>query len=171
MHLMRYLSKLLSRKTRTAREVNLYLLPLFKVAMAVLDRDRHALCTATKYCHLPSQPFPNHPNTDEDRPLSGNCARLAGLAQCSAQDLQGCLLEDRCLQTVEAMCNLLAILTPTAMRLLWLRETAQTAPDTPATEVISEEVLQVVLHLNKRPKATLTARELWRTIARSRPQK
>ena len=47
----------------------------------------------------------------------------------------GCLLEDRCLQTVDAMCNLLAILTPTAMRLLWLRQTAQVAPDTPATEV------------------------------------
>jgi len=69
----------------------------------------------------------------------------------------GCLLEDRCLQTVEAFCNLLAILTPTAMRLLWLPQTAQTAPDTPATEVISKEVIQVVLHLDKRPKATLTA--------------
>ena len=55
----------------------------------------------------------------------------------------GCLLEDRCLQTVEAMCNLLAILTPTAMRLLWLRQIAQTAPDTPASEVISQEVIQV----------------------------
>jgi hypothetical protein len=78
----------------------------------------------------------------------------------------GCLLEDRCLQTVEAMCNLLGILTPTAMRLLWLRQTAQTAPDTPATEVISKEVIQVVLSLDKRPKATLTARDLWHTIAR-----
>lgn len=78
----------------------------------------------------------------------------------------GCLLEDRCLQTVEAMCNLLAILTPTAMRLLWLRQTAQIAPDTPATEVISKEVIQVVLHLDKRPQATLTARDLWHTIAR-----
>src|SRR5947207_11310793 len=55
----------------------------------------------------------------------------------------GCLLEDRCLQTVEAMCNLLAILTPTAMRLLWLRQTAQTAPDTPASQVISQEVIQI----------------------------
>ncbi len=78
----------------------------------------------------------------------------------------GCLLEDRCLQTVEAMCNLLAILTPTAMRLLWLRQTAQFAPDTPATEVISQDVIQVVLHLDKRPKATLTAKDLWHTIAR-----
>lgn len=78
----------------------------------------------------------------------------------------GCLLEDRCLQTVEAMCNLLAILTPTAMRLLWLRQTAQIAPDTPACEVISQDVIQVVLHLDKRPKATLTAKDLWHTIAR-----
>jgi len=78
----------------------------------------------------------------------------------------GCLLEDRCLQTVEAMCNLLAILTPTAMRLLWLRQTAQTAPDTPASQVISQEVIQVVLHLDKQPKATLTAKDLWHTIAR-----
>jgi len=78
----------------------------------------------------------------------------------------GCLLEERCLQTVEAFCNLLGILTPTAMRLLWLRETAQTAPDTPATEVISKEVIQVVLHLDKRPEATLTARDFWHTIAR-----
>src|SRR5207302_9477558 len=69
-----------------------------------------------------------------------------------------CLLEDRCLQTVQAMCNLLAILTPTAMRLLWLRQTAQTAPDTPATEVISREVMQVDLHLDTRSTATLSAR-------------
>lgn len=78
----------------------------------------------------------------------------------------GCLLEGRCLQTVQAMCNLLAILTPTAMRLLWLRQIAQTAPDTPATEVISKDVIQVVLHLDKRPTATLTAQDLWHTIAR-----
>ncbi len=78
----------------------------------------------------------------------------------------GCILEDRCLKTVESMCNLLGVLTPTAMRLLWLRQTAQTAPQTPASEVISKDVIQVVLHLDKRPKATLTALDLWHTIAR-----
>lgn len=78
----------------------------------------------------------------------------------------GCLLEDRWGPPVGAMCNLLGILTPTAMRLLWLRQTAQSAPDTPATEVISKDVIEVVLHLDKRPKATLTARDLWHTIAR-----
>jgi hypothetical protein len=78
----------------------------------------------------------------------------------------GCLLEDRWGPPVEAMCNLLGILTPAALRLLWLREVAQTAPDTPETFVISKEVIQVVLHLDKRPKATLTALDLWHTIAR-----
>src|SRR5258708_31657492 len=52
------------------------------------------------------------------------------------------------------------------MRLLWLRQIAQTAPDTPATDVISKDVIQVVLHLDKRPTATLTAEDLWHTIAR-----
>jgi hypothetical protein len=78
----------------------------------------------------------------------------------------GCFLEQRCLQTVEAFWNLLGILTPTAMRLLWLRQTAQRAPDTPATEVISPQVIQVVLLLDKRPGCFLTAKDLWHTIAR-----
>jgi hypothetical protein len=77
----------------------------------------------------------------------------------------GCGIEVRRKQTVEAMWNLLAILTPMAMRLLWLRQTAQTAPDTPATEVVSPEVIYVVTQLDKRPGANLTARDLWHTIA------
>ena len=78
----------------------------------------------------------------------------------------GCRMEDRLLQTVQALWNLLGILTPMAMRLLWLRQTAQLAPDTPATEVVSQEIVQVVTLLDKRPGVTLTANELWRTIAR-----
>jgi len=57
-------------------------------------------------------------------------------------------------------------LDPMAMRLLWLRQTAQQAPDTPATEVVSPEVIYVVTRLDNRPGATLTANDLWRTIAR-----
>ncbi len=49
----------------------------------------------------------------------------------------GCGIEVRRQQTVGALWNLLAILTPMAMRLLWLRQTAQQAPQTPATEVVS----------------------------------
>ena len=77
-----------------------------------------------------------------------------------------CNMENRFLQTVEALWKLLGILTPMAMRLLWLRQTAQLAPDTPATEVVSEEVVRVVTLLDKRPGAALTAKDLWRTIAR-----
>jgi hypothetical protein len=77
----------------------------------------------------------------------------------------GCKIEVRAQQTVGAMWNLLGLLTPMAMRLLWLRQTAQTAPDTPATEVVSQEVIYVVTQLDKRPGAKLTAKDLWHTIA------
>jgi len=77
----------------------------------------------------------------------------------------GCGIEIRRQQTVDAMWNLLGILTPMAMRLLWLRQTAQQAPDTPATEVVSQEVIYVVTELDRRSGVTLTANDLWRTIA------
>ena len=77
----------------------------------------------------------------------------------------GCVMEDRLVQSVESQWKLLGILTPVAMRLLWLRQTAQLAPETPATEIVSHQIVQLVCLLAKRPKVTLTARELWRTIA------
>ena len=77
----------------------------------------------------------------------------------------GCRIEVRRQQTVGAMWNLLAILTPMAMRLLWLRQTAQQAPDTPACEVVSQDVIDVVIGLDNRPGVTLSANDLWRTIA------
>lgn len=54
---------------------------------------------------------------------------------------------------------------PMAMRLLWLRQTAQQALDTPATEVVSQEVISVVTKLDGRTGATLTAHDVWRTLA------
>ena len=77
----------------------------------------------------------------------------------------GCQIEQRQMRSVDAMCRLLGILTPMALRLLGLREIAQTAPQTDATEVLSAEVVQVVAHLAKRPTAQMSARDLWRTIA------
>jgi len=78
----------------------------------------------------------------------------------------GCGMEDRFLQTIDALWKLLALLTPMAMRLLWLRQTAQLAPDTPATAVVSEEIVRLVALLDKRPGIALTAKQLWRTLAR-----
>jgi hypothetical protein len=53
----------------------------------------------------------------------------------------GCAMEDRLVQSVESQWKLLGILTPVAMRLLWLRQTAQLAPETPATEIVSRRGL------------------------------
>lgn len=77
----------------------------------------------------------------------------------------GCQIEMRQMRSVDALCRLLAILTPMALRLLGLREIAQAAPHTDATEVLSADVVQVVAYLAKHPTAPLSARELWHTIA------
>jgi hypothetical protein len=77
----------------------------------------------------------------------------------------GCQIENRQLRTVAALWRLLGILTPTALRLLCLRQIAQSAPETPATQVVSSEVVQVVTRLAKRPEAPMSAHALWRTIA------
>ncbi|HLG60445.1 MAG TPA: IS4 family transposase [Ktedonosporobacter sp.] len=78
----------------------------------------------------------------------------------------GCQVENRQLRSVAAQWRLLGILTPTALRLLHLRQIAQNAPETPATEVVSAEVVQVVAHLSKRVPEAMSAQLLWRTIAR-----
>lgn len=77
----------------------------------------------------------------------------------------GCQIENRQLRSVAALWRLLGILTPTALRLLLLREIAQNAPQTPAYEVVPAEVVQVVAHLSRRVPEAMSAYLLWRTIA------
>jgi hypothetical protein len=76
----------------------------------------------------------------------------------------GCQMERHNLQTIEAIWRLVAILTPLALRELSIRQAAQQADEIPATDVVSEEVLQVVTHLDYRHRRILTAKELWRAI-------
>jgi Transposase DDE domain len=78
----------------------------------------------------------------------------------------GCRMERHNLQSMEAMWRLLAILTPIALRLLMIRQTAQHAPDRPATEVVSAEVVQVVTLLDIRHRAIETTKDVWHAIAR-----
>jgi hypothetical protein len=78
----------------------------------------------------------------------------------------GCRIEERFLQTVAAFWNLLAVLTPIALRLLQIRHTAQQAAETPATEVVSQEVIQVLTLLDKRHRDIVTAKHVWHAIAR-----
>jgi hypothetical protein len=78
----------------------------------------------------------------------------------------GCRMELRYLQNVEALWKLLAIFTPIALRLLLLRQTAQQAEETPAVEVVSQEVIRIVIHLDKRHRDIVTAKQLWHAVAR-----
>ncbi|MBO0793974.1 MAG: hypothetical protein J2P36_23905 [Ktedonobacteraceae bacterium] len=78
----------------------------------------------------------------------------------------GCHIEHRPLRTVSAQWRLLGILTPTALRLLLLREIAKTAPETPAAEVVGAQIVQVVAQLSKQAPEAMSAHLLWRTIAR-----
>ena len=75
-------------------------------------------------------------------------------------------MEHHNLQSVEAQWRLLAILTPIALRLLLIRQAAQQAPETPATAVVSQEAIQVVILLDIRHRALVTAKHLWHAIAR-----
>jgi hypothetical protein len=77
----------------------------------------------------------------------------------------GCQIEQRQMRSVEALFRLLGVLTPIALRLLCLREIAQNAPETNATEVMSTDVVQVVARLARRPIGHMSVRDLWRTIA------
>lgn len=86
----------------------------------------------------------------------------------------GCRMEHHFLQTIEAQWRLLAILTPIALRLLVIRQTAQQAEEIPATDVVSPEALQVVTHLDQRhrtigqPKNCGTLLPVWEAISTAR---
>jgi hypothetical protein len=78
----------------------------------------------------------------------------------------GCRMGHHNLQTVEAQWRLLAILTPIALRLLVIRQTAQQSIEIPASEVVSQEAIQVVIRLDLRHRNIVTAKQLWHAIAR-----
>jgi hypothetical protein len=75
-------------------------------------------------------------------------------------------MEHHNLQSVEALWRLLAMLTPIALRLLLIRQAAQQDTETPATDVVSQEIVCVVIHLDKRHRDIVTAKQLWHAIAR-----
>lgn len=78
----------------------------------------------------------------------------------------GCQIEQRHLDSYEDLTRLVGLLAPLALRLLQIRACARHAPDAPATTVLPVEIVQVVALLDQRPTASLSADELWRTIAR-----
>ncbi|GLV54052.1 IS4 family transposase [Dictyobacter sp. S3.2.2.5] len=78
----------------------------------------------------------------------------------------GCRMEHHNLQSIEAQWKLLALLTPIALRLLIIRQTAQQAGESPATDVVSQNAIQVIILLDKRHRSITTVQELWHAIAR-----
>ena len=78
----------------------------------------------------------------------------------------GCRMEHHNLQSMEAQWKLLAVLTPIALRLLVIRHTAQQAGNTPATDVVSQKAIQVIVFLDRRHRSITTAQDLWHAIAR-----
>lgn len=78
----------------------------------------------------------------------------------------GCRMEQRSLQCVEALWKLVAILTPIALRLLLIRQAAQQTEDVPAAQVVSQDVISVMIHLDPRHRQIVTAKQLWHAIAR-----
>jgi hypothetical protein len=77
----------------------------------------------------------------------------------------GCQIEHRYLRNVEALFRLLGLLTPTALRLLVLREVAQESSEREATQVVSPLMVRVVSWLTEGSKEHLSARDLWRLVA------
>lgn len=78
----------------------------------------------------------------------------------------GCSIEERQLQSYEALRRLLGLLAPTAVRLLQLRAVAREMPERLASEILPTDLVQVVALLAKVKAATLTAQQCWYAIAR-----
>src|SRR6266516_2582663 len=78
----------------------------------------------------------------------------------------GCSIEERHLQSYEALRRLLGLLAPTAVRLLQLRAVARETPERLASEILPTDLVQVVALLAKVPAAALTAQQCWYAIAR-----
>lgn len=78
----------------------------------------------------------------------------------------GCRLEQRQLQSYEALRRLLGLLAPTAVRLLQVRAAARQTPEQQALQVLPPDLVQVVALLDQVPASQLTTQQCWYTIAR-----
>jgi hypothetical protein len=63
----------------------------------------------------------------------------------------GCVVQDRQLESYDALVNMLALSLPIAVELLALRSLARVGPDRPATDFLSRGQLAALRHLSHRP--------------------
>lgn len=78
----------------------------------------------------------------------------------------GCRIEERQLQTVEALIRLLGLLSPLAVLLLQVRAYACSDPERPAHEVIDPLMLAVLTERCGGSPATMTLATFWTEVAR-----
>lgn len=78
----------------------------------------------------------------------------------------GCRIEHRQLQSVEGLMRLLGLLSPLAVRLLQVRETARQDPERPAQEVIEPLTLAVLAQRCGLSPQTMTLGTFWTEVAR-----
>jgi len=63
----------------------------------------------------------------------------------------GCVYETRQFETLHALLNLMAISLPIAVELLWMRSRISEEPDAPATDVATEQQIEVLRAMGHRP--------------------
>ena len=78
----------------------------------------------------------------------------------------GCRIEQRQLQTVDALIRLLGLLSPLAVRLLQVRACAREDPQRPAYEVIEPLMLAVLAERSGESPLTMTVGTFWTEVAR-----
>ncbi len=77
----------------------------------------------------------------------------------------GCQIESRRLEEASSLLRLLGILAPLAVQLLSLKEESRLQPDLPATQVLPQDLVQVVAQLSDRKPNDLTLSLFWRLVA------
>jgi hypothetical protein len=77
----------------------------------------------------------------------------------------GCAMEQRQLRSAQGLLALLGFLAIVAVRLLQLRTVARTAPDTPASQVVEPELLEIVVRFRGGSANPMTADQFWRAVA------
>jgi hypothetical protein len=77
----------------------------------------------------------------------------------------GCAMEQRQLRSALGLRALLGFLAVVAVRLLQLRTTARTAPDTPASQVVEPEFVETVVRFRGGSVNSMTAEQFWRAVA------
>jgi hypothetical protein len=64
----------------------------------------------------------------------------------------GCKFEQRQFRTYDALCRLLAVMLPVAWRMLRIRTASRSTPERPASDILSETQLKVLIATSKRVK-------------------